>query len=297
MARTPAFLGSIAPNLINTPVDVLTVMGRDAKLHRQFEVTRHPNHEEALGQLSIRGMSRKTYLAATEYLRNTDPFQVLVTLTFPIPILDDAPVKRLLDRLCTWLLRRITRLFWKREFGTNGRPHLHLLTDADVHRIDLAGKWTELLGCACAANVEVTRFPPSDYDNVAAYVVKRCDDPQNVVPPSYTASSRWWGVRGRAVDAPTTVFLGPRDLIAPLNRILRLLKTSKLRQKHGRSVSFRDSGHAGRRYFDCGGPAVTDALERYLRLIAPRVDVATVRKGRRHVRRITVGHLREEGHA
>ncbi len=147
----------------------------------------------------------------------SDTLSALVTLTYPGDWLAVCPDRATLNRHFRALLLRFEYrwgyswvFIWKLEFQRRGAPHLHMFgavpTDPEF-RTWLSLAWFEIVASADPLHLlagtgvdysEGDRF--SDPKRIAVYFSKEglasAKDYQNVPPPEWTGTGRFWGVRG-----------------------------------------------------------------------------------------------------
>lgn len=203
----------------------------------------------------ITRFSYRSRKRALLHLRNATCYRCFVVLTFPGTIDDDRLAKSALDRFALWAIRKGVSLFWKIEFRDR-RPHFHILATGQLAESEVSRVWADIIG---AQYVKVYSEPIVDLDRAINYVIKPCDDTQNLVPEGYRHMGRFWGTRG--LDArPEVLFeaIGDASRIAPLERAVRAVDKSARRRRGDPPVA--DHGRAGRTFYDQGGSAIAAPL-------------------------------------
>lgn len=231
----------------------MVVYPRDIRVFRNFgpEAIRRPRTkaQQEAKRGAITRLSNKSRFDAFLHVSNSGEWPFMATVNFgSVAPTDGKEVKRCLDRLLTWLVRRGNSIFWRLEFTISCRPHFHLLLKHAANETSMRVKWVSILGVPATRNLlklETVRKPES----LAGYLSK--PDYQAWVPEEFKNVGRFWGYRG--LESKLKILLavnGPEAAAAPIVRAAKKVRE----RKSGRKVS--DDGVTGKKLYKCGGEAM-----------------------------------------
>jgi hypothetical protein len=182
-------------------------------------------------------------------MNEIEGLEFMLTLTYPgnVSPTSSKTMDYHWELLCRWMRKHVSTDVYGvrvREWGKkNGRPHIHALVSGGLVKSEVAVEWLRIIGAENnPANLRysVSLKPISNLTGIITYLTKR--KPQQVVPPGFDHSGRFWSEFGTVKKLPTELILGPRDQIAPLLRVLRKLE-SQARRAHGLRVKGDKGGY------------------------------------------------------
>ena len=167
---------------------------------------------------SITEFSSHSATRLRRYLVNTSiDYISFITLTLPESLLcgmSGILFKERFDVFCKALKRKFAdlSLVWVLEFTRKGMPHLHCLCNTFVSKSFLSSLWSSVWSefvddktydDMLVASTSVKSI--NNYQESIEYLCYLYKDKQKVVPASFLAVGRFWGIRGRrAVVAADT---------------------------------------------------------------------------------------------
>ncbi len=209
-------------------------------------------------------------------IRNVEPFTHFLTLNYgSVAPDDDRVVKKHLDRIKTWLVRRDIKLVWKLEFTHSGRPHFHLLLIGEVDSDALKGQWMKIIGASASARYLIDFGPIRNEEHVHRYTMKQGNSPSNQVPNHYKNAGRLWGTAGGLKPEPLATYEGTVAELAPIIRVLKRIAKRRLILNRARA----DGGLASMTLWATGGDSIALGVQRYWAVLHYEAAPPHVRRG------------------
>jgi hypothetical protein len=209
-------------------------------------------------------------------IRNVEPFTHFLTLNYGHTAPDDdRVVKKHLDRIKTWLVRRGVKLVWKLEFTESGRPHFHLLLVGEASREAIKAQWMKIVGASDRCRYLIDFGAIRNEERVHRYAMKRGDSPSNQVPNLYKNAGRLWGTAGGLKPEPLGTYEGTVAELAPIIRVLRRIAKRRLILNRARA----DGGLASMTLWATGGDSIAAGVQRYWALLYDETKSPVPRTG------------------
>jgi hypothetical protein len=203
-------------------------------------------------------MSRKSRRGLTLQVRNAPSYSHFLTLSYGrrAPS-DDKVVKKHLNAIGTWIVRKGVSLAWRQDWTKSGHVHFHVLLTGKLDTTELRQAWHRIIGFETTSNHGVHLRPINNLESARKYLIKPSDSRSNYVPSNYKNMGRFWGCRGHKPKVEAT-FEGTATEVAPLIRIMRRLS---------KNARFKDNwwtkGPRNATLWTLGGSELAQSLLRY----------------------------------